>query len=330
MNIIICTTPFQMLIAENILELYKNEDFFLIVITPNKNIKYRYYYNKIKKKVKKSLYIRILPTHKFLFKKVFTVLDLFYLKLLGCFFGKMHYKKIFLANIESLRIHMFLSGFKNYDIYTFDDGTANVIQNSYFYIQEQIGILKKIFFKFMGNNLTLYKLKENTKQHFTIYKDLDNIIDNIYYINLFPLGCIVDGITKNMDEVRIFLGQPIYEFNLEAYEKISKYLDVYGIDYYFRHPREKRKYFKNVKYIETELLFEDYLLNFLKEDKKYIKIYSLYSGSLLNIVDFPNVEAISIYDKCLKDIDEIYSIFKKKNIKVIKGEYETKNGTSKC
>ena len=51
--------------------------------------------------------------------------------------------------------------------------------------------------------------------------------------------------------------------------------------------------------IQSNIMY--YLLNFLKEDKKYIKIYSLYSGSLLNIVDFPNVEAISIYDKCLKE-----------------------------
>lgn len=55
-NIIICTTPLQMLIAHKIIKTKADESFDLLVIAQQDNEKYRYYFNRLKKDCKKSLY----------------------------------------------------------------------------------------------------------------------------------------------------------------------------------------------------------------------------------------------------------------------------------
>ncbi|MFC0308283.1 glycosyltransferase family 52 [Gallibacterium trehalosifermentans] len=324
MNLIICTTPFQMLLAEKIIDVYIEEEFFLVVITDNMNDKYQYYYNKLLKKVKKAICIKTLLTHNIkICRNFFDVLDLLYFRLYGVYLGNRSYKKIFLANVESFRVHMFLSGFKNYELYTFDDGTANIIEGSHLYKETLIGAKKRLLMKIIGNKLSLSILKSKSKLHFTIYKDLKNIIDNVYCIELFSdkLDKLIQKTNANFDnvskEIKIFLGQPLYEFNPILYERISSYLKLYNIDYYFSHPRETKCYFSSVKYIETSLLFEDYLLKELMGKDVSISVYTIFSSSLLNIINFPNITLFAIYDKEVEKMKEIYEIFRKKGVNIV-------------
>ncbi|MBV6544590.1 hypothetical protein HT668_05040, partial [Ursidibacter maritimus] len=147
MNLIIVTTPFQMMIAEKIIKIYSSENFHLIVLTSYDNCKYRYYYERIRKKCKKSNYIKTFPLRK---SKIFTLFDLLYIKVLSLFLPQ--YKRIFLANIESFRVRTLISRFFDANIYTFDDGTANITYDSYLYNEPKINkVLRSILFVLRSN-----------------------------------------------------------------------------------------------------------------------------------------------------------------------------------
>ncbi|STY64560.1 Glycosyltransferase family 52 [Mannheimia haemolytica] len=59
-------------------------------------------------------------------------------------FGGKKFNKVFLANINELEIQFLLSAISFQELNTFDDGTANIVQNSIFYQAENIGLNRKL------------------------------------------------------------------------------------------------------------------------------------------------------------------------------------------
>ncbi|QLB17520.1 hypothetical protein A6B40_07945 [Mannheimia varigena] len=319
MNLIICTTPFQMLMAEKIISLHPDEKFHLIVITHHDNKKYRFYYNRLSRCCEKFNYIKLLSSGK---GKIFTICDLLYLRILSFFLPM--YKSVFLANLENIWLQTLLSRFINSsDIYTYDDGTANIAEGSYLYKEENVGTLKNIVFRLIGKKVSLKLLKKKSKLHFTIYKSLRNIINETKHIVLYSDDEKTISSNCNQKEYRFFLGQPIYQFDLELYNKISQYINKFDIDYYFPHPREDIVHLKEnyINIIKTELIFEDFLIEKLKQNNCKFKVYTLFSGSILNIANFPNVEVYAIKPKSIpEDISSIYEIFVNSGVTLIEEE----------
>ncbi|MDY3360867.1 MAG: glycosyltransferase family 52, partial [Clostridium celatum] len=231
------------------------------------------------------------------------------------------YKSIFLANLENIWIQTLLSRFiSDSDIYTFDDGTANITEGSYLYKEEDIVGLRKFVFRLIGKKVCLELLKNKSKLHFTIYKSFTNIIDNTQLISLYLDGNEINDYKYNQKESRLFLGQPIYQLDQELYNKIPQYIKKYKIDYYFPHPREDIGYFNEdgVKIIHTELVFEDFIIDKLKDSNCNFKVYTLFSGSILNIAHISNIEIYAIKPNILpNNINSIYEKFLQLGINVI-------------
>ncbi|MCT8574420.1 hypothetical protein KZ319_08270, partial [Glaesserella parasuis] len=59
MNLIICTTPFQVLLAEKIVEMNPNEEYIFRFISNIKNNKTDYYFNRLKLKIRDSEFIHV-------------------------------------------------------------------------------------------------------------------------------------------------------------------------------------------------------------------------------------------------------------------------------
>ncbi|HDL6057614.1 TPA: CMP-N-acetylneuraminate-beta-galactosamide-alpha-2, 3-sialyltransferase, partial [Mannheimia haemolytica] len=148
--------------------------------------------------------------------------------------------KVFLANINELEIQFLLSAISFQELNTFDDGTANIVQNSIFYQAENIGLNRKLINFFLGNKYSLEKLKQRSKTHYTIYKNFPNIIENTVYIDLINQVESVGTAPSNDDITHILLGQPIFERDDEKNIALAeKVIQQFGIDLYLPHPREK-------------------------------------------------------------------------------------------
>ncbi|MDY4279997.1 MAG: glycosyltransferase family 52 [[Pasteurella] mairii] len=319
MNLIICTTPFQMLIAEKIIHYYPNRKFHLFVITHNYNDKYIYYYNRLRGFCENSSYIKLLPQGR---SKIYTLLDLIYLRVYSFFLPK--YDTIFLANVEDIWIQTFLSRYINTsNICTYDDGTANIIYSSYLYKEKSYGFINRFCFKLIGKKFTLTIFRNVSKLHFTIYKFKRNIIEKTQYIELYSKPNSAELSIDNREEICIFLGQPIYQFDRKLYDTIPKFIRKYNIENYFCHPREDILNLKlpDINFIKTEFIFEDYIIRMINENNYKFKVYTFFSGAILNIVNFPNVEVYAIKSQSIPEsVNSIYNIFQDSGVNVIEEE----------
>src|SRR5690606_13194595 len=161
-------------------------------------------------------------------------------------------------------------------IYTFDDGTANINKESIYYRNLKIGFIESIIRKILGIKYQRDDIKKTSISHYTLYPSHDNIIPStipIQFLNTKSSELLKDSNNANQETISVFLGQPLDR--IDSYfndEFIKKIIKKYRINYYFPHPRE-RTIIEGVNYIESELIFEDYLISLITKNKK-INIYT--------------------------------------------------------
>ena len=295
-SLIMCVTPLQMLIAEKIIHKFKDQKFDVIIVALADNEKYKYYYKKLEKLSCNSFYY--VPKDGFLgFLEYINVLKK------NGFLEK--YTNCFLASIDSRHFQYIISKNKNTNIYTFDDGTANIIKNSIYYTNEKIPSWKKMIWNFIGIDSYMEDIKKSSKKHYSLYENVSNIIENTEHLKLFESSKYKSESTK---KINIYLGQPLMEISDKFTEQyILKTLDNLQIDYYFPHPREKIIPKGKFEIILTPLIFEDYLIEYLAENKTVeINLYSYISSAVLNVKGLDRVNVKYIYDNYLI---EKYSVF---------------------
>ena len=316
MNLIVCASPLQVLIAEKIIDEHPNEMFYGIMMISNTNSKYNYYYERLKKKCKKGgrrVYISEMAKKKSKVGYYIYYIYIIFITRIILFFYKKKIKNVFTSSlcIEILFMQIILSKIPSTTkLYTFDDGIAN----AYGYIASGIEpINHPLLKKLIGNNLTINKVLEKITAHYTIYPDKKNIIENIIPISLLPSN------TKQTDKyhnnVSFFLGEPIYEIlegGKEEYIEIIKCLiKEYNIQYYFPHPREDFV-IDGITYIHTHLVFEDYIMSNFRDNK--IQLYTFYSTAAYNLITLNNIEIISFRFKEASE-HKIYELFNQSNVK---------------
>ncbi|QIM62296.1 hypothetical protein A1D29_02695 [Pasteurellaceae bacterium Orientalotternb1] len=316
MNLIICRTPLQSLIAERIIRLKKEEKFFLLYVVDIDNEKQRYYYNKLSGKVSCSEYIVLREYGMLSFYKFFNCLKLL------CFFRKnfQYFDLVCFANLNDVYIWFILSRIKFNYIETFDDGSANIFYDGDYYTEYKMTPIRMVFFYFLRLKFSMKKIKELSMRHYTIYPNLRNVIDNTYPIYLFEEITSLSN-RKRFDEISIFLGQPLIfngiDYTKEIFDKVREYIDF---DYYFPHPRETETHRLGINLIESNFIFEDYVIQLLLHEscEKY-NVYTFFSSAILNLtqVNHINCNVIRVKGTILDEYDELYKIYEKIGVKVI-------------
>lgn len=312
MNLIICCTPLQVLIAEKIIDLYPNEKFIGMVLINKKNIndKYRFYYDRLNKKCHKCLWVE--EWTNFSYKSYIRYWLKWKLKL-----SLWGIDKIFFANAEKYFIRMVCHSFSKALIYTFDDGTRNLIENNkkIFTTYSNFHGVKAIS-NFIGLRYSGESIQKRVQLHYTIYPPPINNTPECTKLRFIPLIDIKNNKQERREKISIFLGQSITHYrdialDISLTEKIIK---ENNIQYYFPHPRENY-IIKNVEYIDTPLIFEDYFIqNLLDKD---ITIYTLFSSSVVSIHLFDNVKIISFKpNNLIEDFLQCYDIFSKIGIEI--------------
>ncbi|MDR8330442.1 polysaccharide biosynthesis protein, partial [Acinetobacter baumannii] len=72
--------------------------------------------------------------------------------------------------------------------------------------------LKDILFKLMGVEFNLNKIKKISRKHYTIYKGIQNIVEQTEYISIIEKK--EDNRNISVDqEIKIFLGQPLKDID---------------------------------------------------------------------------------------------------------------------
>lgn len=309
--LIICSTPLQMVIARKIIGLNPCKDFDLLAITPNDNVKYRAYYKELKKLCNNSLYYLPKKGH---------LGFLHFMRELNLKKMNSDYKCIYLANIDSRNCQYIISKNDLANIYTFDDGIANIISNDVYYSNDTPTNWKKVIWRFIGIKYYIKDIRDKSLLHYTIYEGLPNITEKTHLIKLYENYESKPVITNKT--VSIYIGQPLEEISdIFNTEYISKSLQKLNIDFYYPHPRENIIPQGNFEIIESELIFEDYIIRYLQNNPEVkVSVYSFISSAVLNLYSLDRVELNYIYDKDLYNkYKDFYDIVNNKfNIDIIK------------
>lgn len=315
MNLFICFTPLQILICEKIIQNYHNEEFEFAIMQNSTDKKIEHYIKNIKSKKTTVLYLKKnsrLASIKVLFK-VKTV------------YRKKYYKNVFLVTPKDFITRMILNNIKYVNLFSFDDGAANVFKDSWVYIDEnknlsflkqKIRAVLEYIFSTDPKKSEFY-IKE-IKEHFTIIRNLPNITKNIKFISLLDSENIT--LNKNLKTIKVFLGQPVYGADIKTNkEVIESIIKKYSINYYLPHPRDEYE-ISNAIYIKTNLISEDYFLQQIKNNQniKYV-LYGFFTTSFFTLVQIENTEINAIFlqdDTVFTHKKELYNLMKKLNINI--------------
>lgn len=309
MNVIVCQTPLQVLIAERIIDLHPNENFFGIMVTYTPNEKYIFYYNRLKNKCTDARFFALKQP----LGRVQFLTNL--LKMYRHSFSVPKFDKLFLANIDSDYVFFLIAQSKKIIIKTFDDGTMNLKKDEAFR-EYSSSIKMKLLRKTLKIEHRLATILAQNTEHFSIYKGFDNIFPNPTFIDLFENNSTEKP--HHTQRKSILLGQPIFNESEKNIQLFGKIINSFSIDYYLPHPRENYQ-IENIEYLKTPFILEDFLLNELKENPHILyEIYTISSSAALNIVNFPNVKIKAVITENLPEyILPIYDLYKKANINII-------------
>lgn len=312
-SLIMCVTPLQILIAEKIIQSRPTEDFDVIIFALENNQKFNYYAEKLKKYAKAYWY-----SHVAYKSSIYNLIN--FLKFIVQFnfngFNR-KYDNYYLSSIDSRYFQYILSKKPNSSsVFTFDDGTANIVKTSIYYLKNLNDEKKNKIFKSLGIKYFQDDIKSMSKLHYTIYPQFENIIENIKEIKLF------DSNVKNKIRdkcLNIFLGQPYEELdsNLST-DNIEKLMDQLNINLYFPHPREKKN-IKNVETVNTKKIFEDYIVDFLDRNEDcYLNIYTFMSSAALNVKSFDGINIYFIQTNTLiSKYPDFFNMLKNHNFTIL-------------
>lgn len=323
-NLIICWTPLQMLIAEKIIDSHPKEKFYTIVMSHSaKNDKFEYYSSKLAQKSEKLYSFYIYPQSQ---NKYFVYTTLLELKLKSLLFPEV--KTIFLAHLSNSENHTIISSLPKAQIKTFDDGTANLIKKSVFLDNGErisMGELDNFIYKsFINATHHTKKIRENSVEHYTIFKDFDNVMEEegrkMTYLSLFNASQLRES-SQIKDTIKIMLGTA--EKKLK--ETSEKAVEHFKIKYTTLHPRQTYK-LDNAITLKSKLIIEDYLLEEIKKNPNtQYEIYTFFSGAALTLKDFPNVKVYAIKPKSFPSnywLSPVYDLFKQAKVPIL--EFEDK------
>lgn len=304
MNLIICCTPLQVLIAEKIIDMNPEKQFFGVMLHTVENKKFDYYKQRLQAKTD-GFFSMVQHNDRWnLLKEI--------VQLKARFSGK-QFDTVYFANFPELHIQFLLSAIEFKQLNTFDDGTVNIVKHSHFLNDDPDTLVRKFINKVLGNKYSTATLRSLSAQHYTIYPDFPNIMPNTVAVNLIDNSIAV---SESSESVNILLGQPVYNDNSQNIELVQKAIKQFNIHYYLPHPREKYQV-EQVKYIDTPLILEDYIAQEFSERK--CCVYTYCSSAILNIMNkSPNVEVVALrVESDDLGVQSCYDLFEQVGIQII-------------
>lgn len=294
-------TPLQVLIARKIIALTGNQSYIAIYMSYTDNKKHRHYYELLSEESINSAYL-ILKNNS-IKERLSTFRDVRNnYKALGLL--KYSIDNVYISSIDTMFVQYILSKIKFKNLFTFDDGSANVFENSGYFIQKQQSLSKQVFKNFIGIRFnTIEDVKKEILKHYTIYPNEKNIIEHVEVVDIYENVPKMSANKPNKVQ-KILLGQGLDTFIGEKNYKdilinMSKFLDI---ECFFPHPRENLNFEDWFEVIDTHLVIEDYLIEKMRSNANIkFELYTFLSSSILSLVSFDRVSVNIVYSKVLMD-----------------------------
>lgn len=246
----------------------------------NNSAKNKYYFSLLSEEAEKSIF----------FIKKNSFLDVIRLTplLLTMRFQRKNKVDIYTGNIKTFysRFIIWVFGYRN--IYSFDDGIANIrtpdlISENNYLDDPSERPFSGIFFHVFNKSLLYKNIKRLLSKHFTIYQ-LPNVYENTYYIDLFENEFDIQSVAPTL---KVLLTSALsLENYLNADEEKDFYDRIivrYSIDLVIRHPRNETYQATGEATISKSLEIAEHQLGKLTKHH-IIEVYGvLYTSVLINI-----------------------------------------------
>lgn len=313
MNLIICTSPLQVLIAERIIELYPEEQFYGVMFTQTQNDKFIHYTQRLRKACKGKL-LHIQASYE-PWGNRWTTLKLIYQAIKA-----KRVTKIFFASLDLNEIGIFIRFNPQAELISFDDGTINIVPNALDIFHEFQTTSRQGGLNRLLNLPSVDNILKRITRHYTIY-DAPNICPNAVKIDLFrTLEQVQTQSGHPTGSTRILLGQVLWTEDPKRNQLLDQYVvQQYGITQYIPHPKVEVQTLEGATVIQSPYIFEDYLTQAIEADpsSKFI-IYTYCSTAALNAIGHPSVEVIAIRPQsCPNWLLPTYLLFEKMGCKII-------------
>lgn len=278
--LIMCQTPLQALIAEKIIEINADKVFYPVYTAYEWNDKHDYYSTRLIDQcgdgVKEEL------SNIAVIVKLVTDLE------------KLSFSDIYLASIDAPLNLAVLSAKEGINLYTYDDGSANITPKSFYFRKEN----NPIHYPNLHITWNKEKVKEKSLKHYTIFNTSFNVVpsNRLEKIELFSFD---KAKKEHGKEVSVLIGQRVIASAVQNERLMIQAMNDYHIDYFFPHPREKRLDALKFKTIDTPHIFEEFYVELLK-DYDMIHLYHFFSTVAFNLREHPQIQE-HIIDKRFYD-----------------------------
>lgn len=263
----VCLTPLQSAIARKIIEEQRITDYVLMNINPHDQPVTRHYFEKIAQGAIESDYVvansRIFGNY----QKISHVLGKW---------RRYRITDIYLAAIDGVWFQYVIHRHPDAKIYTFDDGVINLIAAGQYHTKTRLSQRHRIPYFLLRRHKDQDWIKRFIVKHFTIYKDVQNIVEaaRLHHIALFDDiydTPVREGAKKS---VKVFVGFDLSPRYFSAVRTINP-------DIYLPHPMEHSSE-SWLNYVSTNLIAEEFLAGLLA-DFEFIELYACFSSVLLNV-----------------------------------------------
>ena len=303
MNLIICITPLQVLIAKQIIKQHSIP--FIGLYLPygahsKSEPKHRYYFAQLEQVCQKSAFIEL---NNKTWRERFATLNHIKTTLNTLDIWQKSIENVYLASIDVLFLQYVISKVTFQQLYTFDDGTANIFPNSSYFQPLPKSLPLQLFKHAVGITYpSIPSILAISKKHFTIFPHEKNIIDATHPVYLFDKA---DHQTdENLPVKRLLLGQALDNFIGEkAYADIVETMvKAFHLDAFCPHPRENLDFSHLLPVIDSDKIIEDYLSEALQQNpQQRFEIYTFISTAVFSLKEFPRTQVFMVYTQALWD-----------------------------
>ena len=258
MNVIFCTSPFQVLVAREVAR-YTNFEFYGMYLVMSNDSRQMIYAEKMKEFCKE---VCVLPKENLL-------------ETLKHFLAGKNISSLYLASLDNPIALSFFNP-KRMKLFTFDDGSTSIIVPN-MYTQNQNRIVSPL-------GLTLGQLMNLSQKHFTVFEKTELFEDKRQIRLKLDTKPVDFKRADNGKVIRVFLGQALGSIFVSEDIVSTKRLTQKAIqdckaDFYYPHPRVTVEV-EGVQVATPSKCFEEEIYDLLTE-YEFVEVYGFYSTSFI-------------------------------------------------
>lgn len=207
--------------------------------------------------------------------------------------------KVFLAGIDNYPFAISYRLFPFPEINTFDDGSANFLKSSKYFIENPLnrkGFKGVVSAKLFPKGAAKY-LRTKTKRHYTIFHKLDNIVEQERLINLdWNWSHLLDR--RDIDKIpsnvnTVILGTVFEDHHNGNTLKERAHNLMHDADLYIMHPRE-RKWLDDNKFVQLYSPAESVLEYITSSQHCVLTVYHFNTTTSYSLKNNSNIKFIDL------------------------------------